>query len=896
MLIFITAMATNGEKIMGTPNTVSMVLPPNITSGPTNVTVIQGNTAVFSVTAGGTGTLSYQWLFNGMNLPNNIITTVAGNGTTSYSGDGGAATNASLYNPNGVAVDTSGNLFIADIFNNAIRKVTTNGLITTVAGNGSPGDSGDGGTATNASLYNPSGVAVDAGGNLFIADARIREVTTDGRITTVAGNGIYGFGGDGSAATNAFLANPGGVTVDASGNLFIADTFNSRIRKVTANGIIMTVAGNGTNSYSGDGGAATDASLSNPNGVAVDANGNLFIADTFNHRIRKVTTNGIIMTVAGNGTNGYFGDGGAATNTSLSYPNGVTLDACGNLFIADSANSRIRKVTTNGMITTVAGNGLFTHSGDSGSATNASLSNPNGVAVDAKGNLFIADSYNHVVREVNFDYGHQSTLTLNHVLAGQSGNYSVVVANAAGSIISSTNAVLTVLVPTNAVAGGPHYVFAHYMVCYATYGDFAANTNLTIAGYKREIQEAQAAGIDGFVLDVGAWNDPSLVYYNKRVALIYQAAEQLGTGFKLSFFVEFSNPTNIINLVETFANRTNTFWYQGGIVLSAWGMNNVPTEGWVGLDWTNTVLNPLKSAGYPVFFIPHFWPPYAPETPGYSDAEFLLNQDGSFIQGLFLFGAAGLPCQLAQCNSNYAVALHQAGTTFMGSYCPHYWGNSQPSNGRRYFETDGGEGTILQWTSILADQPDWVNLVTWNDFNESTYSSPVDNPGQYFSQLTTPYRYCHAGYLELSKHYIAWYKTGQEPPINKDALFYFYRTHSTNAVASNTNDIPVTWWFGNIQDTIYTTVFLTFPAQLEINSGGHLSTNTLAAGLQCLRTPFAPGAQTFIVRRSGKVVLSVQGPPILSQIINYDFFPASGYTYGVTNVLQPPINLRATGP
>jgi glucan endo-1,3-alpha-glucosidase len=437
----------------------------------------------------------------------------------------------------------------------------------------------------------------------------------------------------------------------------------------------------------------------------------------------------------------------------------------------------------------------------------------------------------------------------------------------------------------------PHYVFAHYMVCFATYGR-------TVAGYEREIQEAQAAGIDGFILDIGAWNDPSFMNYNQGVALMYNAAEQLGTGFKLSFFVEFSQPTNIVNLVETYANRTNTLWYKGGVVLSSWGMNAVPSLGWPGLDWTNGVLNPLRSAGYPVFFIPHFWPVNAHELPSYADAQFLLNQDGSFIQGLFLFGAAGLPYQLAQCNSNYTVALHAAGKTFMASYCPNYWGNAQPSAGRRYFESDGGEGTILQWKSIIQNQPDWVNLVTWSDFAESTYCSPVMNPEQQvFGEgfLATPHRYCHAGYLELSKHYISWYKTGQEPPIDQDALFYFYRTHRQNAVATDTNDVPVTWFFGDIQDTIYTTSFLTTPAQLEINSGGTLTTNSLAAGIQSVRTAFAPGFQTFTLRRNGTEVLFTKGPSIMTQITNYDFFPASGYAYSTNRVVLPPANFKVTG-
>ena len=441
-------------------------------------------------------------------------------------------------------------------------------------------------------------------------------------------------------------------------------------------------------------------------------------------------------------------------------------------------------------------------------------------------------------------------------------------------------------------AAGPHYVFAHYMVCYATYGQ-------GIEGYKREIMEAQAAGIDGFILDIGAWNDPSFMYYNERVALIYKAAEQLGTNFKLSLFIEFSNPTNIINLVETYGNKPNTLKYQGGIVLSSWGMNAVPTQGWGdGVDWTNTVLNPLRKAGYPVFFIPHFWPSHAHELPDYSDAEFLLDQDGSFVQGLLLVVCSGVPSSLAQCNSNYTAALHAAGKVFMATYSPHYWGNAQPSNGRRYFESYGGEGTILQWTSIIINQPDWVDIFTWSDFNESTYVSPVMNPeqpryGQGF--LATPHRYCHAGYLELSKRYIAWYKTGREPPIDRDALFYFYRTHPKNAVASDTNDIPVTGFSGDVQDVIYTTVFLTAPAQLEIISGRTLTTNSLPAGMSHVRTPFVPGPQIFAVKRNGTVALFAQGPPILSQIRNYDFFPASGYVYGTTNVLRPTANPHVSG-
>ena len=338
-----------------------------------------------------------------------IIKTVAGNGTYGYSGDGGIADSAKLNSPFGVAVDASGNLFIADEYNKVIRKVSTNGIITTVAGNGTYGYSGDGGSATSAKLNYPTGVAVDASGNLFIADEenhRIRKVSTSGVITTVAGNGTKGYNGDGGIADSAELYYPTGVAVDASGNLFIADQYNNRIRKVSKSGIITTVAGNGygagTNNggYSGDGGSAISAELNGPNDVAVDAIGNLFIADQGNNVIRKVSTTGIITTVAGNGILGYSGDGGSADSAELNYPTGVAVDASGNLFIADYNNHRIRKVSTNGITTTVAGNGTPGYSGDGGSADSAELYYPSGVAVDASGNLFIADLNNNRIREV----------------------------------------------------------------------------------------------------------------------------------------------------------------------------------------------------------------------------------------------------------------------------------------------------------------------------------------------------------------------------------------------------------------------------------------------------------------------------------------------------------------
>jgi glucan endo-1,3-alpha-glucosidase len=232
----------------------------------------------------------------------------------------------------------------------------------------------------------------------------------------------------------------------------------------------------------------------------------------------------------------------------------------------------------------------------------------------------------------------------------------------------------------------------------------------------------------------------------------------------------------------------------------------------------------------------------------------------------------------------------------MASYAPTYWGCVQTTLQRRYYESQGGEGTVLQWTSIITNQPDWVEICTWNDFNESTYVSPVNNPGQYSANVQSPNRCSHAGYLELSKYYIDWYKTGQQPATNQDALFYFYRTHSMLDTALNTNDtIHPQCWGGNIQDNLYCTLFLTAPAQLIISTGGNLTTNTLTAGLNQPEIPFRPGPQSFTVQRNGLTIMSAQGPDIQTNIQVYDYFTASGYAYATNTLLPPPTHLKVNG-
>ena len=340
-----------------------------------------------------------------------IITTVAGGGPNNL-----PAVSANLASPRRLAFDAAGNLFIADSANNRVRRVdAATGIITTVAGNGVATFAGDGGLATLASLSFPRRMAFDAAGHLFIADQfnhRIRRVdATTGFITTVAGNGIRAFSGAGGTATSASLASPTGVAFDTAGNLFIADGANRRIRRVDAStGIITTVAGTGSFRFSGDGGPATRASVNFPSGVAFDTAGNLFIADQGSLRIRRVDAGAdglvtgaldeIITTFAGNGFVHFSGDGFPATSASLRHPRSVAFDAAGNLFIAD-AETRIRRVdAATGIITTVAGNGIRGFSGDGGPATSANLAQPFGVAVDAAGSLFIADTFNSRIRRV----------------------------------------------------------------------------------------------------------------------------------------------------------------------------------------------------------------------------------------------------------------------------------------------------------------------------------------------------------------------------------------------------------------------------------------------------------------------------------------------------------------
>ena len=399
------------------------------------------------------------------------LTRIAGNGQSGYSGDSGPATSAQLQFPDGIAVDSSGNVYVADTTANVVRLISAQGVISTVAGQGASGYSGDAGPAIQAQLNAPMGLALDPAGNLYIADSGnnvIRKVSKNGVISTTAGDGFSSYGGDGSPATTAALNTPEGVAVDSSGTLYIADTFNNRVRAVASDGVIQTVAGTGISSFSGDNGPPASAALFLPTDVATDAAGNWYIADFGNSRIRKVAQGtiqtvvggtgtqtifdeavattiqlngptgvavdtsadiyiaegsigtgtglavgdyriwkvnaaGVVSTAAGNGIESYSGDGAAATAAQLNNPTAMTFDVNGNLYIADTANHRVRKISPAGVITTAAGTGVAGYSGDGGPASQAQLDSPQGLTADSDGNVYIADTGNNRIRKLQPD-------------------------------------------------------------------------------------------------------------------------------------------------------------------------------------------------------------------------------------------------------------------------------------------------------------------------------------------------------------------------------------------------------------------------------------------------------------------------------------------------------------
>lgn len=320
--------------------------------------------------------------------------TIAGNDTLGYNGDVIAATAARLNAPSGVATDAAGNIYIADFGNNRIRKITPEGTIYTIAGTASGSYSGDGWPAYLAELYHPYGIAVAPSGNIYFSDQgnnRIRKIDAGGYMSTIAGTGYGGYNSDNIPATAAMLNAPAGIALDKYENVYVADYSNKRIRKIDGAGMITTVAGNGNAIYSGDGGPAIAASLGWPQGVAVDTLGNIFIADTWNNHIRKVNVFGFISNIGGKDSSGHSGDGGPATNAKMWHPAGIAVDAAGNVLFTDMNNSVVRMITPNGTIQHVTGSPFL-------GPGYQDYVMPKGICIDGHNNIFVAFAGSHIVK------------------------------------------------------------------------------------------------------------------------------------------------------------------------------------------------------------------------------------------------------------------------------------------------------------------------------------------------------------------------------------------------------------------------------------------------------------------------------------------------------------------
>jgi sugar lactone lactonase YvrE len=334
-----------------------------------------------------------------------VINTICGTGANGFGGDYGPAAGATLSFPSGICMDGRGVIYFSDAQNSRIRMIDTLGNIATIAGSGLYGYNGDEGPAIDAAMYYPQGICVDRNGRVYFADPAanvIRVIDTLGFIHVAAGRpGIdsFGYNGDGISATAAKLFGPMDVKCDAAGNLYIADAGSARIRKVDTFGIISTVAGS-LPGLAGDGGPATAALMNFPCGIALDGSGNIFVADFSNNRVRKIDASGTMSTIGGGDTSGYAGDGGPATAALMYQPAFVAADPAGNVYIADQGNDRVREIDRSGIITTFAGNGVFGYTGDGGSPTDAAFMYPAGMVFSASGNMYVVDNGNFVIREI----------------------------------------------------------------------------------------------------------------------------------------------------------------------------------------------------------------------------------------------------------------------------------------------------------------------------------------------------------------------------------------------------------------------------------------------------------------------------------------------------------------
>jgi glucan endo-1,3-alpha-glucosidase len=427
----------------------------------------------------------------------------------------------------------------------------------------------------------------------------------------------------------------------------------------------------------------------------------------------------------------------------------------------------------------------------------------------------------------------------------------------------------------------PKLVFAHYMVSNRDYG-------FGVEAYKHDIRDAQAYGIDGFMLNLGSWSGN----YKIDLPNIYKAAEELGSGFKLCLSVDMTGnltAEQIQELVRTYANHPNEFLYQGRPVLTTYSGGQQNGQGAPALDfWMNQVLAPLRKAGINVYFVP-FFRPDGRKSPSYEEVLKNYNAwwnkvaDGGFAFAIpSVSGTTITPTE----SENYAKVFHDAGKSYMAPVLPQYWGSRQPK--RRYFAFQGAAGLEAQWQSILnVQKPEWVELVTWNDFDEATHFTPIDDVNKYWpfiTHKTLGFYQNRIGLVKLDQYYIDWYKhysptDAPPPPGGKDNLYYIYRTQSKDLKCDDPKG-PVTSIYGDVQDDLFVTTILTAPATLRVTSGGTVTSYNLKTGLQNTSISFKAGAQKFELVRNNQTVIAGDGPDIDSAITEYNYIYTSGWLSG----------------
>lgn len=416
-------------------------------------------------------------------------------------------------------------------------------------------------------------------------------------------------------------------------------------------------------------------------------------------------------------------------------------------------------------------------------------------------------------------------------------------------------------------------VFAHYMVCLPIFGGPGGG----VPGLKQEILMAQSMGLDGFVLNCGEWS--SNQNYVTVTTNMFEAAKELGTGFQLFFSIDGLDYPDIIDMMTKFGPHPNHFTNSGRPVLSTFSM-----EGNGAAWWSNNVLNPLKAKGINCFFVPGFGTTQGDYTPSGAAGE--VAYWGDLVDGLMDWqvlnvvnnDAGTTPAQMAaDVNTAYQQALAAKGKVLLAGLVNLYWGSRQPSNGRVYYEFEGGIGAETQWKGVINADVPWIEILTWNDLNES-YMMPIDDPIKYnaWGQPLGWYEN-HRGYAELDRYYIQWFKTGVQPTITKDALFYFYRTQPYAMTASNDPEGQVTRFLGPVANNIYVTTALTSAATLTVTTGSSKSTYNLLPGIQHTRIPFSAGAQAFSLTRNGVVIASVGGQNVVTSGALADFWNTTGF-------------------